>query len=59
MSLDKDDIKELNRLRYYEKRKALADGWQFYDRTVPSEKVYRRNLKHRPQTADEWEELED
>lgn len=54
-----EDLKHLARQRREKKLQDMADGMNWYDRTVPSGKEYRRNIKHRPRTAYDWEELED
>lgn len=57
--MDWQDNKEHSRLRRRTKLEVLKDGWPYYDRQVPSGRKYERTLKHRPQTAEEWDELED
>jgi hypothetical protein len=36
----------------------MRDGLAWGDRTIPSAAKYSRTKKYRPQTPDEWEELE-
>lgn len=52
------ELKHLARQRREMKLRDMADGLSLHDRTIPSGKEYRRNMKYRPQTPDEWEELE-
>jgi hypothetical protein len=52
------DRKVHARLRREKKLSDLKDGLFWGDRTIPSKAEYKRSLKHRPQTAEEWEELE-
>lgn len=54
-----EDLKHLARQRREKKLHDMKDGFSWHDRTVPSGKEYRRNFKHRPREAYEWEELED
>lgn len=54
-----NDHKEHSRIRRQRKVEAMRDGWPYFDRTVPSRPKYERKPKYRPQTAYEWEELED
>ena len=53
------DHKEHARIRRNQKLSLLPDGWPYFDRQVPSGKKYERNYKYRPQTPEEWDELED
>lgn len=53
------DAKEHSRIRREKKLQLMQDGWPYFDRQVPSGRKYERNLKYRPQTPEEWEELED
>jgi hypothetical protein len=54
-----EDLKHYARQRREMKLRDMADGLAWGDRIIPSEKLYRRNMKHRPRFAFEWEELED
>ena len=56
--MDIDDQKILARLRRESQIKAMQDGYDYQTRIVPSKKQYRRTLKHKPQTASEWEKVE-
>lgn len=38
---------------------AMWDGHDYRTRIIPSEKLYKRQPKHRPQNPYDWEELED
>jgi hypothetical protein len=57
--MESQDAKEHARIRRQNKLELMQDGWPYFDRQVPSGKKYQRNLKYRPQTPDDWEELED
>jgi len=52
------ELKILARQRREKKLRDMQDGLAWGDRTIPSGSKYSRSMKHRPQTADEWEELE-
>lgn len=52
------DRKVHARLRRQRKLQDMADGLSWGDRVIPSGAEYKRSLKHRPQTVEEWEELE-
>lgn len=57
-----DRAAELKHLAYQRREMRLhdmKDGLSYADRIIPSNKKYSRKPKYRPQTADEWEELED
>lgn len=54
-----DDLKELGRQRREMRLRDLQDGRDYGTRWIPPKDQYRRSLKHRPQTVDDWEELED
>ena len=54
-----DDLKELARQRREMRLRDMQDGLDFGTRWVPPKSQYKRNLKHRPQSVDDWEELED
>lgn len=53
------DHKQHARIRRDLKLKMVSDGWPYYDRQIPSGKKYERGFKYRPQTPEEWDELED
>ena len=53
------ELKHLARQRREMKLQDMKDGLSHADRIIPSGKKYARKPKYRPQTADEWEELED
>jgi hypothetical protein len=57
--MDRAELKELARQRREKKLIDMQDGLMFGDRIIPSGKEYRRNLKHKPRSAYDWEELED
>lgn len=52
------DHKTHARLRRQRKLQDLKDGVSFADRTISSKTQYKRTIKHKPQTAYEWEDLE-
>jgi len=54
-----DELKHLARQRREMKLNDMKDGLAWGDRVIPSERLYRRNIKYRPRFAFEWEELED
>ena len=56
--MDAYDLKALARQRREKKLIDMRDGLNLGDRTIPSGKQYKRNIKHRPQTASEWERVE-
>lgn len=56
--MDEFDHKILARLRREQQLKAMQDGHDFRTKTIGSRKQYRRNLKHKPQNASEWERVE-
>jgi len=57
--MDKQDAKEHSRIRRQRKVEMMSDGWPYFDRQVPSGRKYQRDFKYRPQTPEEWDELED
>ena len=52
------DLKILARQRREMKLRDMRDGLAWGDRTIPSGSKYSRTTKYRPQTPDEWEEME-
>lgn len=57
--MDEKDFKELARQRRAKKLQDMEDGLDYSTRWIPPKSTYRRNVKYRPQTVDDWEELED
>jgi hypothetical protein len=53
------ELKHLAKQRREMKLQDMRDGLSMADRTIPSGKEYRRNMKYRPRSAYDWEELED
>jgi hypothetical protein len=41
------------------KMAAMWDGHDYSTRVIPSDKLYKRQVKYRPRNAYDWEELED
>jgi len=56
--MEHEDLKILARQRREKKLRDMQDGLSHADRTIPSRKQYKRNIKYRPQTASEWEKVE-
>lgn len=54
-----EDLKILAQQRRERRLIDLKDGMDYGTRWIPPKKQYKRTLKYRPQTADDWEELED
>lgn len=53
------DMKSHARSRRAAKMAAMWDGYDYRTKIVPSEKIYKRGYKHRPQNPYDWEELEE
>ena len=53
------DMKAHSRSRRAAKMEAMWDGHDYRTRIVPSQKIYKRGYKHRPQNPYDWEELEE
>jgi hypothetical protein len=51
--------KQMSRVRRARTLEAMWDGHDYRTKIVPSDKLYKRTLKHRPQNPYDWEELED
>jgi hypothetical protein len=60
MGTDAEFLKENARIR--RRQKLYAERWEGLDmstRWIPPKNIYKRSVKHRPQTVHDWEELED
>lgn len=58
MDRTSEDLKILARQRREMKLRDMKDGVSWGDRTINSGSKYSRSAKHKPQTPDEWEEME-
>ena len=56
--MDEFDIKAHARSRHKQKLEYVRDGISWADRRIESKSAYNRRLKYRPQSAQEWDELE-
>jgi hypothetical protein len=53
------DLKIIAEQRRQRRLVDVRDGLDYGTRWIPPKSQYKRNVKHRPQTVDDWEELED
>lgn len=54
-----EELKNVAKQRRELKLQSVRIGLGMEDRLNPTGKEYRRNIKHKPRSAYEWEELED
>lgn len=54
-----EDHKIHARLRRERALKAMQDGYDYRTRVIPSGSVYKRTMKHRPQTPLDWDEVDE
>jgi hypothetical protein len=52
------ELKHIAKQRRETNLQEMQDNLNINDKATPSKKEYRRNIKHRPRSAIEWEELE-
>jgi hypothetical protein len=54
-----DDLKALARSRRESSLRDLRDGVSWGDRVFRPKNTYKRSMKYRPQSPEDWDELED
>lgn len=54
-----EDHKIHARLRRERMLNSIKEGYDYTTRIVPSGAIYKRNMKHRPQTPLDWDEVDE